>query len=125
MNQKKRYFITIIFIIIFLQIYLMWRSGGNMNVFIQNHTLERLPLHLVVYIDKIEIFNDTLTYATGILSYNAYTSVGSHQFKIKDITNNKEYQWDVFLFPVTWYEINASSANKIELSRNFTPSTFQ
>ena len=70
----------------------MYRSGGNLNVIVQNQALERLPFHLVIYLDEKMILNDTLTYVTGILSYNVYSSLGRHRFKISDMTNNKEYE---------------------------------
>lgn len=87
--------------------------------------IEGLPLHLVIYLDEKEILNDTFSYSVGILSYNAYSSLGRHKIRIHDVSNQKDYEWDVFLFPVTWYVLNARSVTEINLSQNFIPSMYQ
>lgn len=125
MNQKKRYFIIIIFIILILQLYWIYRSEGNLNIIVQNQSIERLPVHLILYLDGNEILNDTLINSVGILSHNSFSSIGRHKIRINDMTNDKEYEWDVFLFPVTWYDINARSVNEINLNQNFIPSIYQ
>jgi len=125
MNQKKRYFIIIIFIILILQLYWIYRSEGNLNIIVQNHSIERLPVHLILYLDGNEILNDTLINSVGILSHHSFSSLGRHKIRINDMTNDKEYEWDVFLFPVTWYDINARSVNEINLNQNFIPSIYQ
>ncbi len=125
MNHKKRYFTIIIFIILILQLYWIHRSEGNLNIIVQNHSIERIPVHLIIYLDDNEILNDTLINSVGILSHNSFSSVGRHKIRINDMTNDKEYEWDVFLFPVTWYEINVRSVNEINLNQNFIPSIYQ